>query len=382
MHLAVAFAVFSAAAPRNQAGRQDVPLTAVVETLNLDHRYSPTIGTFWIDTGSDSIIFISNSNRVYIGNRIAYLKNPVRNHDDRPTVEADGVNLILQEVFGQAVPWKYNGSVFTLDSGSKNRPEEPPGQNRTNTAAPKRSVRSRTDYEINTIIIDAGHGGKDPGGIGYRGLKEKDIVLGVARELEKELKRRLKGETIIMTREDDHFIPLEERASMANEVEPSRNPIFVSVHANVSFTPGTSGFESYFLSIDPFGEKARDVAQKENSVLNFEIEDYNEYIQEILNRIVDIEYRRESMRLAGDIQRRLRGTIGGQSAGRGVKSAFFYVLKASKMPAVLVEVGFVTNKNEALNLQTSEYQKKIAKGIALGIEDFINDFRESKGFTE
>lgn len=382
MHLAVIFAACSAAAPRYQAGRQDVPLTAVVETLNLDYLYSPIIGTFWIDVGADSIIFISNSNRVYIGNRIVHLKNPLQNYDDRPTVEADGVDLILQEVFGQAVPWKYNGSVFTLDSGSKKRPEEPPEQNRMNTAAPKRNVRSRTDHEIKTIIIDAGHGGKDPGGIGYRGLKEKDIVLGVAEELKKELKRRLRGETIIMTREDDRFIPLEERGRMANEVEPFRNPIFVSVHANVSFTPGTSGFESYFLSIDPFGEKARDVAQKENSVLNFEIKDYNEYIQEILNRIVDIEYRRESMRLAGDIQKHLRGTIGGQSADRGVKSAFFYVLKASKMPAVLVEVGFVTNKNEAINLQTSEYQKKIAKGIALGIEDFTNDFHESKGFTE
>ncbi len=382
MLLAAAFGIFSAAASQNEAGRKDIPLTAVAEALKLDYQYSPTTGTFWIDAGSQGIIFINNSNKVYIGNSIVYLRNAVRISNEQPTVEADGVDQVLQAVYGKAVSWEYNESVFTLDSVSKNRPVRRTVQKGSGDTASKRSTRARTGYDIGTIIIDAGHGGKDPGGIGYKGLKEKDIVLPIAKELKKELKRRLRGENIIMTREDDRFIPLEERGRIANEVDPSRNPIFVSVHANVSFTPGTSGFESYFLSIDPFGEKARDVAQKENSVLNFEIEDYNEYIQEILNRIVDIEYRRESMRLAGNIQRRLRGTIGGQSEDRGVKSAFFYVLKASKMPAVLVEVGFVTNKNEALNLQTSEHQKKIAKGIALGIEDFVNDFRESKGFTE
>ncbi len=382
MYLFLAVAVFFAAAPRNERGRRDVPLEKVVEALNLEYLYSPTIGTFWIDAGQKGIIFIINSNRVYIGNRVSYLQNTVRILDEQPFVSADGVDLILQEVFGKTVSWKYDHAAFTLGSGSKDRTAEQSGSQKTEAAAPRRNARSRTDYSIGTIIIDAGHGGKDPGGIGYKGVKEKDIVLGVAGELEKELKRRLRGITIIMTRKDDRFIPLEERGRIANEVDPSRNPIFVSIHANVSFIQSTSGFESYFLSIDPFGEKARDVAQRENSVLNFEIDDYNEYIQEILNRIVDIEYRRESVRLAADIQKRLRGSLGGQSEDRGVKSAFFYVLKASKMPAVLVEVGFVTSKNEALDLQAPEYQKKIAKGIAFGIEDFLNDFRQSKGFTE
>jgi len=380
--LFIAVGLFFAAAPGGGAGRHGIPLSDIVKALNLDHRYSPTIGTFWIDTGQKGIIFINNSNRVYIGNRVVYLRDAVRISGDEPFVSADGVDLILQEMFGKTVVWKYDGSVFTVGSGLKGHIAARPKQEKSETVASKRGARARTGYDIGTIIIDAGHGGKDPGGIGYRGLKEKDIVLGVAEELKKELKRRLRGKTIIMTREEDRFISLEERGKIANEVEPSRNPIFVSIHANVSFMPATSGFESYFLSIDPFGEKARDVAKKENSVLNFEIEDYNEYIQEILNRIVDIEYRRESMRLAADIQRRLRGTVGGQSKDRGVKSAFFYVLKASKMPAVLVEVGFVTNKNEALNLETSEYQRKIAKGIAFGIEDFVNDFRQSEGFTE
>ena len=120
----------------------------------------------------------------------------------------------------------------------------------------------------------------------------------------------------------------------------------------------------------------------ENSVLNFESENYNDYLKEIINRIVDLEYRRESIKLAEFIQNRLSGTVGLKSTDRGVKGAFFYVLKAAKMPAVLVEIGFVTNKEEALNMLKPDYQKRLAKGIAEGIGDFITTFRRTEGFTK
>jgi N-acetylmuramoyl-L-alanine amidase len=217
--------------------------------------------------------------------------------------------------------------------------------------------------------------------MGYNGIKEKDIVLSISSELKKELERNLKGVDIIMTREDDSFVSLEQRGELANSIEPAKNPVFISIHANVSYDSDSFGYESYYLSIDSFGESARDVAMKENSVLKYEVNNYNEYLKEIINRIVDIEYRRESMLLANYIQKRLKESVGSESIDRGVKSAFFYILKTVAMPAILVEVGFVTNKKEAINLLEPEYQKKVARGIASGIEDFLVAFQTTAGFT-
>jgi N-acetylmuramoyl-L-alanine amidase len=186
----------------------------------------------------------------------------------------------------------------------------------------------------------------------------------------------------LITREKDEFVSLEERGKIANDTDPDENTIFISIHANASFNKSTFGYETYFLSLDPIDEAARDVASMENSVLTYETDDYSDYLTEIINRIVDVEYRRESMKLAENIQKSLRGTIGNDSADRGVKSAFFYVLKASKMPAVLVEIGFLTNKDEVLKMIQSDYQKRIARGIAEGINDFILLFRKTEGFTK
>ncbi len=206
--------------------------------------------------------------------------------------------------------------------------------------------------------------------------------MGVAKELNRELKRRLRDKDILLIRRDDTFLSLEARGEVANSIDPEKNPLFISIHANVSFTPSTKGYESYFLSIDSSDEKARDVALRENSVLEFEVENYDDHLIEIINRIVDIQYRRESMLLAEYIQNGLEKKLGNDSENRGVKSAFFYVLKSSKMPAVLVEIGFVTNEREAINMLQKDYQRRLARGISDGIEDFINTFHKSNGFTE
>jgi N-acetylmuramoyl-L-alanine amidase len=169
---------------------------------------------------------------------------------------------------------------------------------------------------------------------------------------------------------------------MANSIDPGQNPIFISIHANVSFSSKARGFETYYLSLEAVGDDAREVAMRENSVLDFEIEDTDDYIGQIINRLVDIEYRRESMLLAEKIQEGIEGYVDSGSINRGVKSAFFYVLKESKMPAVLVEIGFLTNEEEAALLQQSEYQKRIVRGVADGIEAFVTVFDETEGFTK
>jgi N-acetylmuramoyl-L-alanine amidase len=217
--------------------------------------------------------------------------------------------------------------------------------------------------------------------VGVGGIKEKDIVLAVAQELRKELLKNQRGREVIITREQDEFLTLEGRSSIANGVNSEKNPIFISIHANASFEKGTSGYETYFLTLDPVNEDAREVALMENSVFTSEIETYSDNLRQIMNRIVDVEYRRESMKLAELIQKRLEDHIGSTSSNRGVKSAFFYVMKAAKMPSVLVEIGFVTNREESSRLLQAEYRKKIAKGVAEGINDFITLFQRTEGFT-
>jgi len=354
-----------------------VPVAQVIKYFGFDFAFNPAAGILKIEYRQSSIVFLTGTREVFIDNRIELLGSNTGVLGGQVVIPADGIEMIIRHLLRKRIPWVYANGTFTVE---KRTDEE------KRSIVVKRGERSLPhriyDYEIQTIIIDPGHGGKDPGGVGYNGIKEKDIVLDVAKEVKKELRKRYKGKEIIITREKDVFLSLEERGNIANNIDAEKNAIFISIHVNASFNQNTYGYETYFLSLDPIDEEARDVASTENSVLTFEIENYNEYLREIINRIVDVEYRRESMRLAEYIQKRLGFTIGNESIDRGVRSAFFYVLKASKMPAILVEIGFVTNRQEALTMLQSEYQKRIARGIAEGINDFIIVFHKTEGFTK
>lgn len=374
---AVAF-LFCSGAPRVEERPEYVPLTKVIEGFDFDYKFFSTTGTLEIGKGDNTLTFLIETNEVHGANgRIIYLKERMLLQEEQLLISADGVDLVIKHLLKRGLPWEYVDDTFIVYDGSRavkvSRPEQ-----RGREPYVKRSY----DYEIRTIIIDPGHGGKDPGGIGSNSIREKDIVLDVAKELKRELKRRFRNREIVITREEDAFVSLEDRGKLANRTDPRKNPIYISIHANISFTSNTRGYESYFLSLEPFNEDARDVASMENSVLGFEIENHNDYLREIINRIVDIEYRRESMQLAELIQKNMEMAVGTESINRGVKSAFFYVLKGVKMPSVLVEIGFLTNGEEAFKMQKSEYKKKIAKGIADGIDEFITIFNKTDGFTK
>lgn len=351
-----------------------VPLLEVIEYFDLEYRYSGTSGTVDIQKDGRSILFAVGSKRVFIGDRIVHLVDPVYEEGGVLYVPSDGVDAIMKNLLHRTPRWIYAEGSFSADRLSA----QPRSQSKRTTSG----LPPRHRYEIQAIVIDPGHGGKDPGGMGYNNVREKDIVLGVAKEIERLLKSQGTGKLIVMTREDDSFVSLEERGRRANEIDPEKNPIFVSIHANVSYDSKSMGYESYFLSLHPLDETARDVASRENAVLNFEVTNYDNYLQEIINRIVDIEYRRESMKLAGYIQERMKTAIGKESVDRGVKSAFFYVLKAAKMPSVLVEIGFVTNKEEVARLKSSEYKKRVAEGVVEGIDLFVKRFLKTEGFTQ
>ncbi|MFW6181148.1 MAG: N-acetylmuramoyl-L-alanine amidase [Spirochaetota bacterium] len=362
--------------PRPGSRGSRVPLVEVAEELQVPYRFSSTIGTFALTLQEGDLVFVLSSDRVYRGDRVHRLSGPVLLQEDRVMVPPDGVDLVLSLVFGRRVRWAYGPSGFSVQRPGGTETEDRP------SPQPRQSVPGRAvSGEIRSVVVDAGHGGKDPGGVGVGGMLEKDLTLEVSAKLAEELRRKHRV-NVVMTREEDRFLTLEERGEIANRVDPRDNPLFVSVHVNVSFSERSRGYESYYLSLDPFGEQARDVASMENSVLAFEIEDYSAYLREVVNRIVDVEYRRESMKLAHAIQKGMARSSGSPEHDRGVKGAFFYVLKMAKMPGVLVEIGFITNAEEAANLADPAYQGVLARGIADGVGQFMHAFRQTGGFTQ
>jgi len=231
---------------------------------------------------------------------------------------------------------------------------------------------------ITFIIIDPGHGGKDPGAIGRGGIKEKHITLSISRYLVTSLKSRLKGISIHLSRNNDRFIELAQRADMGNnKLKKNTNGIFISVHVNASLSTRISGFETYFLSQNPTNEEARNTAALENNVIVLEDEALRKKkygdIEYIEARMITTQIQKESSMLAASVQKGLDGKIK-LFKSRGVRKADFYVLRGSLMPAVLVEVGFITNAREAQYLLKNDYQKNIAQGIALGVAQFIQKY--------
>ncbi|MCD6318675.1 N-acetylmuramoyl-L-alanine amidase [Candidatus Aerophobetes bacterium] len=221
---------------------------------------------------------------------------------------------------------------------------------------------------IQRIILDPGHGGKDPGAIGPSGLKEKDVTLAIAKGLSALLKRNLRVE-VFLTREDDEFVSLDRRIEIANQLE---GDIFVSIHANASWNYVAKGTETFFNSRYIYGEGAREVAIRENSVA--EAEKIPEGAKDILLDLIQNQYRNESNKLAHLVQRELCHSCG--LIDRGVKSARFYVLRGAKMPAILVEVGFISNPWEEKKLRKNNFQLLIAKGIYQGLAKYIKSFNK------
>lgn len=232
---------------------------------------------------------------------------------------------------------------------------------------------STNSLRIKAIIIDPGHGGKDPGAIGNYidngnriQLREKDIVLSVALEVADKLKRAYRGKEIILTRSTDEFITLEQRTVIANEIELQENEsiIFVSVHANASFNSKAKGFEVWYLP----PEIRRDLLDV--SLLDSDLSD----VAPILNTMLEEEITVESIFLAQNIQNGLNQTVGSLIEDRGLKEESWFVVRNAKMPAVLVELGFITNQEEAMILGNKIYLKKVSEGIYNGISGFINHF--------
>ena len=244
----------------------------------------------------------------------------------------------------------------------------------------KENIEKKLNYKINFIVIDPGHGGKDPGAISKNKLKEKNITLKISKQLGFYLTKKMPGMKIIFTRNNDVFVELSERTEKANRLlENNKGGLFISIHVNASISRKISGYETYFLSQNPTNEEARKTAALENNVVFFEekkskkYEDFD-YIEATMKTT---QILKESSMLANDIQKSIlqRNSL---FVSRGVRKADFFVLRGVMMPAVLVEVGFITNYKEVMYLIKKSYQKKLALGISEGIVKFIKKYNSGK----
>ncbi len=231
-------------------------------------------------------------------------------------------------------------------------------------------------YAVRKVVIDAGHGGMDPGAIGRSGLREKDVNLDIARRLKDEL--RTNGIDVILTRDRDKFISLSGRTQIAND---NYVDFFISIHANANRARSLRGFEVYYLS-NAVDDTARAAEAAENSFLKLDDSSFyirNTDLEATVWDLVYTENREESIELAKYIAKSVDNST--SLNNRGIKAARFYVLKGVQMPSVLVEVGYLSNSAEEKNLRDASYRKAVASAIAKGILSYKKVYESTDGFT-
>ncbi|HEX7048620.1 MAG TPA: N-acetylmuramoyl-L-alanine amidase [Longimicrobiales bacterium] len=276
-----------------------------------------------------------------------------------PVYREDGILYLPRQLFSEWLPRRYpdrlrfeDGTLRLLETGVA-------------VAAADTATAPRV------VIIDAGHGGRDPGKPGPGGLLEKDVALAVAHRLAAELDRR-GGYEVHLTRTTDTLIALADRPRLANEWKAGRPAaLFISLHAN-SHRTQARGFETFFLS-EARTEDERRVAEMENAAIAYEERrgvTPSDDIEWILNNLRNDFYLRASNDLAEVIQREIAAFHPGPN--RGVKQAGFRVLVGAFMPAVLVEMAFISNRQEARLLGRESFQRKMASGLADAIDRFFS----------
>jgi N-acetylmuramoyl-L-alanine amidase len=236
---------------------------------------------------------------------------------------------------------------------------------------------SEEHWALDCIVLDAGHGGKDPGAVA-NGLREKDVALSVTRKVGAYVEERL-GIRVVYTRDDDTFIPLYERGRIANE---SCGKLFVSIHANAARSSRARGTETFFLGLHR-SDTAREVMERENGVVALESDPelYAGFddVGRIVQMLATTAYQRESERLASLIEGQFEHRADRPS--RGVKQAGFIVLWKASMPAVLVELGFLTNRQEARFLASANGQDLLASAIFRSIRDYKEQYERGLRFA-
>jgi N-acetylmuramoyl-L-alanine amidase len=314
-----------------------VPSAAALKTLDAQLYWDPFFQSGKLVSGGHEAQFRSGEERgivLYDGQDILTVQTPF----------ISGGNLFFPAVFVNALKERFEKS--------------------------KEEDSSR--FHVAAIIIDPGHGGKDEGASAEHlingkktRLVEKEITLKVGHDLYQSLKRQYPGKKVLITRTGDTYPTLEDRVVQANSVQLKDNEaiIYISVHANASLNKRARGFEVWYLSPD----HRRQVLDKDKFSESREI-------MTIFNSMLEEEFTTESIEMAKAIDERFKKDFSALMPSRGLKAEEWYVVRKARMPSVLVELGFVTNPEDARLLSDSAYLKKFADSIYKGIVDFVTKF--------
>jgi N-acetylmuramoyl-L-alanine amidase len=234
------------------------------------------------------------------------------------------------------------------------KPAEPPP---ARPAADLPALVASQTPAMRTIVIDPGHGGDEIGTRGAAGTLEKDVTLDVARRLKASLEGRL-GIRVLLTRDEDRLVPLDERASMANN---NKADLFISLHANASLRPDTRGAEVFYLSLDGFGDAARALAESPKGTPVPALDGGSRDIELIAWDMAQARHLAESAMFAGLIEEELRRRV--EMSTRAIQQAPFRVLASANMPAVLVEMAFLSHAQQETLLGSDEFKNRIAQAL-------------------
>ena len=325
-----------------------LPLFAFAQNVNLVEATSRLGMTFYWDTLSSSGILEKN------GHQISFKV---------------GDNFILEDYSKLVLsdsPVSKEGVVFVTESFISE------AENLFKTES------SQNGYKIGAILIDPGHGGKDPGAFDSLTIKgkkttirEKDVNLAVGKMLYSRLKAAYPDKNIQMTRSTDVFLSLSQRTEIANAIKLGEKEaiLYVSVHVNASLDKKASGYEVWYLS----------PGYRRNVIDKNSVEDKELYT--VMNSMMEEEYTTESILIAKFIMDGLQAQVGSLSSSRGIKAEEWFVVRNANMPSVLIETGFLTNPAEAALLSDDKYLQKLSFGIYNGLQAFVTHFERSRGFT-
>ena len=270
--------------------------------------------------------------------------------------------------------WAKTKSISKLSGkGRRERPESGKST-RALRASPRRKKPTRREmnlvqrfrHGLGRIVLDPGHGGRDPGAIGLSGLREKNLALDITLRTRRVLRRVLPGNRIYLTRTTDRYVSLPDRTSFANEHDAD---IFVSIHVNSARSRRIHGVETYLLS-EASSARALRLAARESGTTLARMSDLQKILNDLGLRSKVTESRQLARRVQQAMLSRLRSSYRGVR-NLGVKRGPFYVLLGAQMPSILVEVAFISNRSEARRMRSPKYRQALAEGIARGIMRFV-----------
>jgi len=359
---------------RTLDGKEYVPLGALVDAAGADASLDLVTQRGKVTRGTHVAVYQAGMTMLLVDGRLVRCSYPVMRQKGEVLVPAGAAAALLRSFFPGTVCTRAESSLVCAPPAQKT---VSPGDAKVETV--KQPLNGSHD-RIGFIILDPGHGGKDPGAIGKGGVQEKTITLSVTRKLEALLKSNLKGVRVVLTRSNDSFLELGRRTDIANgHLKGGENGVFVSVHVNASVSPRISGFETYFLSQNPSNEEARATSALENDVVVLEDRKHggaHDDVEHMEAMMITTQIQKESSLLAETVHAQMARVLTGHKS-RGVRKADFFVLRGSLMPAILVEIGFITHAKERATLQKAAYQDRVAEALYHGIAAFLKKYNSA-----